>query len=508
MKSLSASFILSVLLLSACGGNSSNNSPPLNERVSVGQLQGVWRSDGYHRLIEITEDRMLTYQFSQSHCLLLDDVDIEEAVITIDDVDQLVGMQQSFLTNKDRSRFSTDPEMLLIDYHIYFYDKVTERPLACGNGVTEPTDDAVVNFQAFWDIFNEHYAFFELRDVDWQPIYDEYLLQAEQIRDTGEGDVFDLIEEILPEFNDDHVSVTDEDNEREAESGGNGLVTTRILEEFLQKNSIEELEQYYNDDPQGFDDFGDYVNTLFSEFFIGLILGNQEIIADTYLNGEVKAAAEDQISWGVITEGNIGYISILEMANFLPDEGDEDVPGQLAALDAALDSAMADLQQTDALIIDVRFNGGGIEAASFAIASRFYDQRRLAFRKRARKGDSFNNWSTIYVEPAANTYQNPIYLLTSDLTASAAETFTLAMKELPYVTHIGEATNGVLSDIMEFVLPNGLEGGLSNEVFEAANGIVYEKTGIPVEYDTLFLDPNYRANNLDAGIEAVLQQLP
>ena len=210
--------LLFVIFIAACGSDSDNDSDQtaLNQRVSYDELQGLWQSDGYNQLIEVTDEQILIYQFSRSHCLLVEEEDIEDFIKDVPYV----------LSNDRRDRFATDPKLDVVDIQPYYYDSVNEYPLACADGITPETNDAVINFQAFWNTFNEQYAFFELRGVDWQSIYDKYLVQAQNIRDTGKGDLFDLFEEILPEFDDSHTFLEDERNDRDIESGQFGLGTS------------------------------------------------------------------------------------------------------------------------------------------------------------------------------------------------------------------------------------------------------------------------------------------
>ena len=65
-----------------------------------------------------------------------------------------------------------------------------------------------------------------------------------------------------------------------------------------------------------------------------------------------------------------------------------------------------------------------------------------------------------------------------------------------------------VTDELGVLMPNGWELTLSNEVYESADGMVYEGSGIPVEVEALLFDPDYRANQLDSAIEAALQQVP
>ena len=53
------------------------------------------------------------------------------------------------------------------------------------------------------------------------------------------------------------------------------------------------------------------------------------------------------------------------------------------------------------------------------------------------------------------------------------------MMALPNVTRMGERTRGVLSDMLLMQLPNGWVVSLSNEIYQAADGRVYEGVGVP-----------------------------
>jgi carboxyl-terminal processing protease len=68
--------------------------------------------------------------------------------------------------------------------------------------------------------------------------------------------------------------------------------------------------------------------------------------------------------------------------------------------------------------------------------------------------------------------------MTSNVTVSAAEILTLAMRALPNVTHVGETTRGSLSDMLAKRLPNGWSVTLSNEVYLDAHGKGWEGAGI------------------------------
>lgn len=53
----------------------------------------------------------------------------------------------------------------------------------------------------------------------------------------------------------------------------------------------------------------------------------------------------------------------------------------------------------------------------------------------------------------------PVFVLTSDVTVSAAGTLLLSLRALPNVTHLGATTRGALSDVLTKPLLNGWEVG-------------------------------------------------
>ena len=99
-------------------------------------------------------------------------------------------------------------------------------------------------------------------------------------------------------------------------------------------------------------------------------------------------------------------------------------------------------------------------------------------------------------------------LLTSGLTASAAEIFVLSLMNHPRVTRVGEPTSGILSDVMERHLPNGWMVTLSNELYRAVDGELYEDRGIPPHVDIRFLDRASRGKDEDAMLEYVIHHMP
>lgn len=130
-------------------------------------------------------------------------------------------------------------------------------------------------------------------------------------------------------------------------------------------------------------------------------------------------------------DGNIGY---LEVRSFMSGP---------AAAEATIAGAMAFLADTDALIVDVRRNGGGDPATVALLTSYLFDRRThlndLYWRERGRT-DEF--WTRDDVKGRRYGQAKPVYVLTSARTFSGAEEFANNLKALKRATIVGETTGG------------------------------------------------------------------
>ena len=128
--------------------------------------------------------------------------------------------------------------------------------------------------------------------------------------------------------------------------------------------------------------------------------------------------------------GNVGY---LEFFNF----ADEELGADTVA------SAMNFVNGTDALIIDMRRNGGGNPAMVALVCSYLFGAEPVhlndLYWREGNRTDEF--WTR--KELAGKRYLNKdVYVLTSKRTFSGAEEFTYNLKNLKRATIIGETTGG------------------------------------------------------------------
>jgi hypothetical protein len=143
-----------------------------------------------------------------------------------------------------------------------------------------------------------------------------------------------------------------------------------------------------------------------------------------------------QLNYGVDAvrrlPGNVGYLDLRMFVS--PHDGSGDV----------LVAAMNFLAGTDALIVDVRRNGGGDPETVQLLCSYLFSGDEpvhlndLYFRPR---GTTTQFWTLPYV-PGARYAGKPVYVLTSHSTGSGAEEFSYDVQTQKRATLVGETTAG------------------------------------------------------------------
>jgi len=127
--------------------------------------------------------------------------------------------------------------------------------------------------------------------------------------------------------------------------------------------------------------------------------------------------------------GNIGYLKF----NAFPSP---DICGPKAT------AAMNFLANSDAIIIDLRQNGGGDPKMVAYITTYLFDKPTHLNDMYNRKEDSIQEYWTLKDVPGKRVAGKPIFVLTSKKTFSGAEEFTYNLKNLKPATIIGETTGG------------------------------------------------------------------
>jgi retinol-binding protein 3 len=186
-----------------------------------------------------------------------------------------------------------------------------------------------------------------------------------------------------------------------------------------------------------------------------------------------------------ILPGNIGYLSFFQFYD----------PKYSAATALA---AMNFLVNCDALIIDLRENGGGYPELRKLICSYFFDEPVCLIEFRNSRGVLYRD-STVKNVIGRKITKIPIYILVSKATFSCAEDFAFCMQNLKRATIIGENTGGGAHDSKIFSFPS--ESIWIQVPFNEAVDPVTKKTweGIGIKPD---IEVPYENAKLVAMIEA------
>jgi C-terminal processing protease CtpA/Prc len=105
-------------------------------------------------------------------------------------------------------------------------------------------------------------------------------------------------------------------------------------------------------------------------------------------------------------------------------------------------AAMGFIANTDALIFDLRENGGGDPAMIALICSYLFDRPTHLNDLWNRKENFATQWWTLPYVPGKRLPNIPVYVLTSSRTFSGAEEFSYDLQSLKRATIVGEVTGG------------------------------------------------------------------
>jgi hypothetical protein len=314
--------------------------------------------------------------------------------------------------------------------------------------------DPEETFETLWTTFHNRYPFFEIRNVDWHEQYDRY--RPKVTAETTDQELFDILCGLLAPLNDGHVTLT------ATISGKRRHFCPEKTPRFWQEFNDGAIEQLFE-------------------------TTRKTLVA----NGFGPPAGTGAWILHCCRSRAVGYMRILELEGIKKHD-----------LVAALDRIARDFQDLNGYIIDIRNCPGGDDSTALTIINRFCDRRRIAFHRRTKIGPGENDLTptrTWHIEPQGDVqFRGPIVLLTCDSVFSGGEAFALAMRALPYVTIVGDHTNGIFSYELEKTLPNGWKYTLPYQKYYSSEMICYEGKGVPVDIELL---------NEKAGIEAGIDPL-
>ena len=261
----------------------------------------------------------------------------------------------------------------------------------------EYSDTPKGNFEALWKIINERYCFFDYKQKEYGLDWDEvYARYSRQVDDRmTESQLFEVLGNMLGELRDGHVNMY------------SSFDAARYW-------------RWHEDFPQNFSDS----------------------LERRYLGTDYRIAGA--LRYRRLSD-NIGYIRISSFENTI-GEGN-------------LDDALMYLTPCNALIIDIRDNGGGQLTEAEKLAARFTDEKRLVGYIQHKTGKGHSDFSPMkeqWLKPSSRLrWHKRVAVLTNRSVYSAANEFVKYMKCCPAAIIIGDKTGGGAGMPFSAELPGG-----------------------------------------------------
>ena len=255
-------------------------------------------------------------------------------------------------------------------------------------------DDPVGNFEALWQLMDEHYCFFDYKQVDWDSIHSVY---ASRVRnDMSNYALFDTLAAMLAELKDGHVNL-------------------------YAAHDMGRYWSWYEDYPVNF----------------------YEDLQRHYLGTDYRIAGN--IRYTIIEPDSIGYMYCPSFSSGFGDANVDEVlyyfracKGLILDMRSNSGGALTYAERLASHFNDKRYLAGYIQ------------------HKTGKGHNDFSEPEPMYIDPADGMiWLRPVMLLTNRRVYSAANWFVSMVRHLPHVVQIGDSTGGGSGLPFSSELPNG-----------------------------------------------------
>lgn len=249
------------------------------------------------------------------------------------------------------------------------------------------------NFEALWTILDEHYCFFEYKNIDWDKIHRTYAQRIDN--NMSQESLFLLLNEMLQELKDGHVN----------------LISAFDYGRYW---------SWFEDHPANY---------------------SQELI-DGYLGSDYHIAGGLHYK---ILEDNVGYVRYADFSAAIGESGIDYIVDKLSACSGMI----IDVRDNGGGLLT---NSTRLASRFFnekTLVS--YIQHKTG------KGhNDFSAPTPNYITPSTRLrYQKPVVVLTNRKCYSATNDFVNMMRYAPHVTILGDTTGGGSGLPFSSELPNG-----------------------------------------------------
>ncbi len=350
-------------------------------------------------------------------------------------------------------------------------------------------DEKIAGLSKLWAEVKFNFANFDLvPDLDWDKLYLAYLPKVRQTKSTDE--YYRVLAELVAQLKDGHTNLSPP-NELALQWYAVPALSTRMIEDRVMVRRVWDPQLVKAGIQPGLEILeinGMPVKAYAEKFIQPYVAASTPQDAETrlfsyeLLRGPVQQALDltfrtesgetfkksvsrlNSEQWAAlklppspilefkVLESNVGLLVL----NSFND----------AKIEAEFAKILPQLMTTDALIIDVRNNGGGNSGYGWNILAHLTDKpfktsmwRTRMYRPSFRawgRGESWHQGQASEVAPLLdNPYVKPVVVLISPRTFSAAEDFAVAFDAMKRGTLIGEPTGGSTGQPLNIQLPGG-----------------------------------------------------
>jgi C-terminal processing protease CtpA/Prc len=388
-------------------------------------------------------------------------------------------------------------------------------------------EQRIYTLSEIWKEMHYNFAFPEnLKKANIDSLYLAYLPKVEQVKDNYE--YFRVLSSFMAFFNEAHTRIYVEQGLFDAPpikamNYGEHVVVSNIAQSMVGKVPIgSEILKINNTSVAEYirDSVAPYISAAtphwkFDKSVLELFNGrpnsvvnltvktpkgdvkNVEMVRNFIANGSKEAMADKTVFSPVnikILEGNIGYI---QLNSFMG--------GYTDTINSVFNSCLPQLRNCKGLIIDVRGNRGGSDAAwenmayhlmpetEFSVPAKYFSRINIAAYKNWGQNRPHPQLKAYYEgtsmdEIAHSAYQNkladslkvhqPLIVVSGYHVGSAAEDFVLLMKDMGRATIVGEPTVGCMGEPMFLPLPDNFELVICVKKYVRQDGSQPNNTGI------------------------------
>lgn len=303
-------------------------------------------------------------------------------------------------------------------------------------------------FDYLWNKVDQQYAFFDLKGVDWDSVYEVYRPKVSE-DDMHVDSLFQVCAAMLNTLQDGHT------------------------------NLISKFDVSHND-------------SVYYRMYANRNI-NTEVVVLNYLT--VNYHTSGGFTHNAIRDGKVAYI---RYASFMDDITTDN-----------LSNLLDYYQDCKGLILDLRQNGGGNIDNIRILLSIFYNHGQPLYQTQIKSGPDHNEFTeltTVYAEDidyddpfTEEPYTKPVAVLIDRGSYSATSFFALCTMAYPNIRLFGDYSGGGLGLPNGGVLPNGWTYRFSITRTLDMNGNNYEN-GVPPDVRVI-LDPACTAQGVDNVIE-------